>query len=554
MTEATLPTSEAMRRKYAYALMMAGADTSPVQAWTQGAARVLQGALGGYEWGKLNREDKAARAELQNLPGLEQGSSGATSSGPPVPFGAKSFVPPATNGRIYSNDEPSPLDPPSGQDRDLAIRTMYAEAANEPPVGQQAVANVIRNRAVAGNYGGDTPTGVVTARNQFEPWNTQAGRAKMAALDPNGSTYGNLSHALDKAYTGDDPTNGATNFFAPKAQAALGRPVPAWGAGPGQDIGNHRFFGGGPGVGNAAIGEPNGIMPQRSTVAIPPDVAVSIRRMLANPATEKYGLALYAKFAGPTDRYEPVTDARGQAIGQRSTLTGEIKSVPQDPEAIRIVQEMRANPRGYGFRGPDDPALHEAMQKRLSGMSSNVSVNTAANPVLEGVGKQIVASRERAYNAVDAIKMGHDARALLDEGMTTGAFADPRVMMQKFGALFGMDASQASNAEVFRGVIGNQVLGHIKALGANPSNADRDYIEKIQGGQIALEEQSLRRLLDINEKYSRQAIQRFNSDSKKLIDANPDQYRAIAPLMQFDEPQPYQRRGGGSIKEKYGLE
>ena len=264
--------------------------------------------------------------------------------------------------------------------------------------------------------------------------------------------------------------------------------------------------------------------------------------MIANPRTRAQGLALYSQYAKPADQYVPVQDARGNVVGQRSQLTGEIKTVPQDPEFVRIVQEMRANPTAYGFKGPNDPALHEAMQKRLSGMTTNVAVNSVANPILEGVGKQFVAARDRASNAVDAIKMGHDARALLDEGMTTGAFADPRVMMQKVGALFGMDASQASNAEVFRGVVGQQVLSHIKALGANPSNADRDYIEKIQGGQIALEEKSLRRLLDINEKYSRQAIQRFNSDSQKLVGANPEQYRQIAPLMQFEEPPAYQPR------------
>ena len=187
-----------------------------------------------------------------------------------------------------------------------------------------------------------------------------------------------------------------------------------------------------------------------------------------------------------------------------------------------------------------------------------MSVDNAANPVLEGVGKQIVTARDRAYNAVEAIRQTHDARAMLDEGMVTGAFADPRVMFAKVGALLGMDASQASNSEVFKGIIGNQVLTHIRALGANPSNADRDYIEKVQGGQIALEESSLRRLLDINEKYSRQAIQRFNGDSKKLMDANPEQYRMIAPLMQFDEPPAYSPRqpaaAPGSMKEKYRLQ
>lgn len=155
----------------------------------------------------------------------------------------------AAGGYVYNNDEPSPLDPPSGMDRDLAIRTILEEAANQGPRGMQAVAGVIRNRAVDGAFGGGSPTGVVTAPKQFEPWNTPAGRARIMAHDPNSPAYAAAGEALDRAYTGDDPTRGATHFYSPSAQAALGRQAPAWDDGSGEDIGDHRFFRlpGGPG-------------------------------------------------------------------------------------------------------------------------------------------------------------------------------------------------------------------------------------------------------------------------------------------------------------------
>jgi spore germination cell wall hydrolase CwlJ-like protein len=161
--------------------------------------------------------------------------------------------PPAapTTGKIYSNDEPSPLDPPSGADRQAMIATILGEAGNQGPTGQTAVASVIRNRAINGGFGGDTPTGVVTAPNQFEPWNTADGRARMAAAAADPTQRAAADHAIALAYgeggtAPTDPTNGALNFFSPKAQAALGRPVPTWAQGPGQDIGDHRFFGGRP--------------------------------------------------------------------------------------------------------------------------------------------------------------------------------------------------------------------------------------------------------------------------------------------------------------------
>lgn len=146
--------------------------------------------------------------------------------------------------KLYRNNEPSPLDPPSGEERDAMIRTVLAEAGNQGPVGMQAVANVIRNRAVNGGYGGDTAEGVVTKPNQFEPWNTAAGRARMASYDPSSPAYKEAAAAVDRTYQGFDPTKGATHFYAPGTQAALGRRAPSWDDGTGNDIGDHRFFGG----------------------------------------------------------------------------------------------------------------------------------------------------------------------------------------------------------------------------------------------------------------------------------------------------------------------
>lgn len=449
-TEATWSTDEASKRKLANALLLRGMDTSPVQAWTQGAARIANALVGGMMQSDLDNEEKASLAQLQNLPGL----------GGPQPA-------------------PSPVAPPSVE---MVKPDQFnrIDAAANPQVAAMA----------------PPAAPVMTPRPEVHP----------------------------SAKVWGDKEAEAAGLYPPSRPTA---------------------------VGNPAIGQPNGILPQRTSVAIPPDVAMSVRQMLANPRTRTYGLAIYSQFAKPSDQYMPVQDARGSVVGQRSTLTGEIKSVPQDPEPLRVVQEMYARPQSYGFTGPNDPALQEAARHKLSGQANTVSVSTVANPVLEGVGKQIVQGRASAQAASQLIPQIHDARRVLDEGMTTGAFADPRLFAQKVGALFGMDAKDAANAETFRAIVGNQVLGHIKTLGANPSNTDRDYIEKIMGGQIALEPSSLRKIMDINEKYARQAIKQFNADSKKLLNADPNAYRGIAPLMQIDEPGNYT---GGSVKQRYGLE
>jgi spore germination cell wall hydrolase CwlJ-like protein len=61
----------------------------------------------------------------------------------------------------------------SDSDRDLMIRTTVGEADDQPAIGQAAVAHVIMNRVADGRWG-DTPSQVVLARGQFEPWQTRA--------------------------------------------------------------------------------------------------------------------------------------------------------------------------------------------------------------------------------------------------------------------------------------------------------------------------------------------------------------------------------------------
>lgn len=143
-------------------------------------------------------------------------------------------------------DAPTQPPPPalSPSHRDLAIRTIYGEAANEPDEGQAAVAAVIRNRVEAGRYGGKDVPSVVLAKNQFEPWGNSEARARMSALKPDDPRYSKIGGIVDQVFGGQtpDPTNGSTHFFSPTAQAALGRNAPSWAQGEGQPIGRHTFY------------------------------------------------------------------------------------------------------------------------------------------------------------------------------------------------------------------------------------------------------------------------------------------------------------------------
>lgn len=244
------------QRKIAEAMMQSGMDMSPIRSPWQGINRVAQSLLGTYQAGKADDLQAAAtRGAISDWAATMRGGQPDASGAPAVPVaGAVPAAPapaasPASTvsadiepGKIYRADEPSPLDPPSGDARDMAIRTIIAEAGNQPFAGQTGVAAVMRNRAVDGGYGGDTLPGVIQKPAAFEPWNTAEGRDKMAAIPASDPRYASAGKALDAAYFGNDPTEGATHFVAPAAQAALGRPMPAWAKGDGTTIGDHVFY------------------------------------------------------------------------------------------------------------------------------------------------------------------------------------------------------------------------------------------------------------------------------------------------------------------------
>ena len=124
------------------------------------------------------------------------------------------------------------------QQRDVLARTIYGEASNQADVGQQAVANVILNRA---RMAGTTPDYEALKRNQFEPWWNASARARMERLSTEDPAYQRAQAAIDAAL-GSDPTGGATHFYSPSVQAKLGRRMPSWDTGGGKMIGTHKFL------------------------------------------------------------------------------------------------------------------------------------------------------------------------------------------------------------------------------------------------------------------------------------------------------------------------
>jgi spore germination cell wall hydrolase CwlJ-like protein len=120
---------------------------------------------------------------------------------------------------------------------DAIVRTVIGEAGAESDVGKKAVAAVILNRARLASM---SPEAVVTAPGQFEAWSTRSN--ELMGIDENSIQYKKVEALVKAAMAGEDPTNGADHFYAPKLQSDLGRAKPSWDDGTGLTIGNHIFI------------------------------------------------------------------------------------------------------------------------------------------------------------------------------------------------------------------------------------------------------------------------------------------------------------------------
>lgn len=90
------PESIAAQRKIAQAMMARGGDYSPIQSWTQGAARVAEGMLGGLDAARLDMAERQnATAEKELLSSLFTGGAPAATPAVAAPASAPAATPAA---------------------------------------------------------------------------------------------------------------------------------------------------------------------------------------------------------------------------------------------------------------------------------------------------------------------------------------------------------------------------------------------------------------------------------------------------------------------------
>lgn len=264
---------------------------------------------------------------------------------------------------------------------------------------------------------------------------------------------------------------------------------------------------------------------------------------------------------GGMDPMSPEYDEFKQMVGEREKRQQEAAEMKLKLEQLglskrKAEQELAASsvmpqygpevnlPNGNVSRDKFDPQTGQLSQ--ITGSkppASQVNIDMKQESAFEKKlgdknAERVDDTRVKATDAAAIIQNAHQGKQLLDSGMITGVGAEYLTKfgqaLQQVGFMKGRDA--ISNTQAFAANMAGNVAKQIKEFGAGTglSDADREYATKMAGGDITLDEKSIRKILDINEKAARNIIKKHNTSVKGI--------KSVIPLT-VDEPGEYTPQG-----------
>lgn len=554
------PEDVAAQRKYAQGLMSQGMDYSPVASPWQGAARVAQALLGGYEGGQADYASKQNADESSKVLAALLGGAGAapaaTAPATAAPVSAAPAAIPAGKEGFISSIMPAVLD--ASAKTGIDPRIIGAQAAIESGWGQHAPGNNLFGIKSHGQAGGNVlPTTEVvngqpvrtsdSFRSYASPADSVGGYAdfintnpRYAALksaqglDAQAAALGASGYATDPSYGAKVasiarglPDPGVT--VAPPAQPAMVASSDDPAALPPNAT---------PTQGFAIPGQPAAAPAAPARPAINPVIAQALTNRYIDPQTKAVASMLFksqmdqqAKANDPlralqiqeartklTPMDAPAKDADGNLV-QRDAL-GKVTVLNPADKAPTSVSEYEYYKKSVP---PDQKPMPYDTWATAKARAGAMSIT---NNLGGGSDKQVFDAMEKSADAARATAVGltglREARNAVQGGAFTGAGADTRLGLQKVGAALGLaDSDKIVNTETFRAAIAPQIAATLKSTvgTANISNSDREFAEKAAGGNITLDEKSITRLLDIMERAS---TAQLTAHQKRLEAVYPD--------------------------------
>jgi hypothetical protein len=217
----------------------------------------------------------------------------------------------------------------------------------------------------------------------------------------------------------------------------------------------------------------------------------------------------------------------------------EARKASQPPDTIRAL-EMRADLAGL------EPGTVE-YQKFMAtgGRGSLVTINNSPEgDVFAGLPKDVRAEifkrQGEAQDAADLIGVTNQGLQLLDQGAITGAGSDTKISAIKWAQTLGVPVDgdivdAANNTETYRSIMAKAVGKVIKNFGSGTglSDADRQYAERLAGGDTTLNEPAIRRILAAGSSQAQGQIKRFSTMRDKVLGGD------LGAMLNVQEPDEY---------------
>lgn len=211
----------------------------------------------------------------------------------------------------------------------------------------------------------------------------------------------------------------------------------------------------------------------------------------------------------------------------RDPVTGKVLWQNDDKDSadpfVRLLKQSGIDP----MSPQGQQYLRQRLQKETTHTpGTNVTVNAGPKAFETEVGKLgasiLEKGRESAQAAAGTLESVAQIRQAAAAGAYQGAGADLKLGAAKALGALGMpyDAKTVANSELFSAQANLFVLNSIKGLGANPSNADREFIEKTVP-HLQTDPAALPALLDFIEGKARRQIGGYNQQARKTQQASP---------------------------------
>lgn len=205
------------------------------------------------------------------------------------------------------------------------------------------------------------------------------------------------------------------------------------------------------------------------------------------------------------------------AIATKTTAKAKAPpSVGTDREAVSL--ELY-NKNFMDLTQPERVAVNKRVEETAQRTKPSVNITVEgeksfAKTMGEEDAKTVVEARKLRTTAIGELNSLNEMAQRNSQNVTSGTFASGRVGVANFfntiGLLGAADVQKLANSEVYTKSAGDLVLAKIKALGSNPSNADREFIVRIVP-QLENSPQARAELISYLQKRANDVIRESNS-------------------------------------------